>query len=168
MGTAHLISLGHKRIVYLGLSDELYTMKMRHAGYTAAMEAAGLEPRAVMLSGDLEAARAAMRRLITAGKRPPTALFCANNLTTRQVLHGLQDLEIHPPESVALVGFDDFETADLMRPGITVVRQPNELLGRRAAELLFERLLAGRRLKAGREIVLPVELVVRGSCGTAL
>ncbi len=72
---------------------------------------------------------------------------------------------MHPPESIALVGFDDFETADLMRPGITVVRQPNELLGRTGAEVLFERLTGGGRPKAGKRTILPVELVVRGSCG---
>jgi LacI family transcriptional regulator len=103
-----------------------------------------------------------------AGKSKPTALFCANNLVARHVLHSLQAMDIHPPDGIALVGFDDFETADLMRPGITVVRQPIELLGRTAADVLFRRLEEVRRPRAGQRIVLPVELVVRGSCGTPL
>jgi LacI family transcriptional regulator len=164
MGTEHLLALGHKRIAYVGLTDELYTMRMRHAGYARAMEAAGLKQKAVFLSGVLDDSRETIRNLV-AGSRPPTALFCANNLITRHVLHGLQAMGMHPPESIALVGFDDFEIADLLRPGITVVRQPSELLGRTAAEILFKRLASGTRSKTGKHVVLPVELVVRGSCG---
>jgi LacI family transcriptional regulator len=156
--------LGHKRIAYIGLTDDLYTMRMRHDGYIAAMEAAGLKPCSAFLSVAPDDSRAVLRKLLS-GARPPTAIFCANNLTTRHVLRSLQSMNRHPPDSIALVGFDDFETADLMRPGITVVRQPSELLGRTAAEVLFERLATGGAPKLGERIVLPVELVVRGSCG---
>lgn len=163
-GTEHLISLGHKRITYVGLTDELYTMHMRHRGYQAAMEVAGLKPDTAICTSSLEDTSAAIHKLLRA-KGKPTALFCANNLTTRHVLHSLQSLGIHPPVGIALVGFDDFETADLMRPGITVVRQPTELLGRTAADMLFQRLDGTRHPRAGSPTVLPVELLVRGSCG---
>jgi LacI family transcriptional regulator len=164
LGTEHLISLGHRRIAYIGLTDELYTMRMRHKGYAGAMQAAKLKTESALVSGKQEDCLASVRRLMAA-KKPPTALFCANNLTTRQVLHSLHVLEMHPPESIALVGFDDFETAELLRPGVTVVRQPDELLGRTAAEMMFARLTDTRRPKTGKRIVLPVELIVRGSCG---
>ncbi len=166
VGTKHLISLGHKRILFLGLSNALYTMKMRRLGYMTAMEAASLTPNSVVLSGELEDTRRVLREIL-AQKRKPTALFCANNLTTRQVLYGLKELGIYPPEELALVGFDDFEMAEVMRPGTTVVRQPTELLGRAAAEILFERLKGPHPLKPGKERVLPAELVVRGSCGAS-
>ena len=165
LGTDHLIALGHKRITYVGLSDDLYTMSMRHRGYQAAMESAGLKASAAICTSSLEETSATIQKLLTR-KNVPTALFCANNLMTRHVLHSLQALNIYPPDQIALVGFDDFETADLLRPGITVVRQPNELLGRTAAEVLFKRLGEARRPRAGNRTVLPVELLVRGSCGT--
>ena len=164
LGTEHLISLGHQHIAYVGLSDELYTMRMRHKGYETAMEVAGLRPAATMCGGKVEEISAAIGMVLGAKARP-TALFCANNLVTRHVLHSLQAMDIHPPDGLALVGFDDFETADLLRPGITVVRQPNELLGKTAADVLFGRLEETRRPKTGKRVVLPVELVVRGSCG---
>ena len=169
IGTEHLISLGHQRIAFLGLSSELYTMRMRELGYRGGIESAGLTPHVTELSDNQENTRRALVKLLS-GKRRPTALFCANNLLTRHILHSMQTMNLHPPDPVALVGFDDFDTADLMRPGITTVRQPEEVLGRTAAEMLFERLAAraGAIEKPAREIVLPVDFVIRGSCGAKL
>lgn len=163
-GTQHLIRLGHKRIACIALSRRLYTMRQRISGYEAAMASAGLKPEVVIVPETVDGTLECLRALMS-GRSAPTALFCANNLTTRQVLHGLQVLGLHPPDPVALVGFDDFEIADLLRPGITVVSQPFEEMARHAAEALFERLANGRAHLPGRRTVLPVALIVRGSCG---
>jgi LacI family transcriptional regulator len=163
IGTRHLIGLGHKRIAFFGFRPVLYTMRTRLEGYCDAMLAAGLKPDVQTVTDALETSVDALRTLV-AGKRPPTALFCANNLITQHVLHGLRALRVHLPQSMALVGFDDFDTADLLQPGITVVRQPTESLGRTAAEVLFAR-LEGKNEAPSKRIVLPVELIVRGSCG---
>jgi LacI family transcriptional regulator len=169
LGTEHLISMGHKRIAFLGLSLELYTMRMRELGYRTCMQTFGLAPRAVELSTSLERTRSILLKLFS-GRSRPTALLCANNLLSRQVLHAMQSMNLHPPDPVALVGFDDFDTADLVRPGITTIRQPVEALGRTAAEMLFERLSAGKRAVKlpAREIMMPVDLIIRGSCGAKL
>ena len=166
IGTEHLLKLGHKKIAFLGLAGHVYTIRKRCEGYEAAMEAAKIQPRSMFLNGDAEGTGAELKTLF-ASKRRPDALFCANNLLTRQVLHFLQTSHIDPP-TVALVGFDDFETADLLRPGITVVRQPIEESARLATELLFARLGSGAPPKKGKRVVLPVELIVRGSCGAKL
>ncbi len=164
LGTEHLISLGHSRVAYIGLTDDLYTMCMRRQGYERAMRSAGYKASVTICTSLLDDALAKVGKLLTAAE-PPTALFCANNLITRHVLHSLQVHNIHPPDGIALVGFDDFETADLLRPGITVVRQPNELLGRTAADVLFKRLGQAHPSGTGTRTVLSVELTVRGSCG---
>ena len=162
MGTEHLLSLNHTRIAFLGLTNDLYTMEMRHRGYASAMQAAGLAAQRILLSGALKDSLKAVRKLLSA-RRPPTALFCANNLITLQVLHSLQALGMHPPRPVALLGFDDFEAADLL--GITVVRQPSGLLGKLAAEQLFARLDGTPGVQPAKITVLPVDLLIRGSCG---
>jgi LacI family transcriptional regulator len=162
LGTRHLIDLGHRQILFIGLNRPLYTMRMREQGYQEAMVAARLKPRVCLVSEVVDETREALQSAF-ATNRPPTAIVCANNLTTRNVLHSLYALGIHPPEQVALVGFDDFETADLMRPGVTVVRQPTDLMGRLAGELLFARL--GGEVSKAKRITFPVELVIRGSCG---
>jgi LacI family transcriptional regulator len=81
------------------------------------------------------------------------------------VFAALLQLGVRIPADAALAGFDDFELADLTSPPLTVVRQPVEEMGRAAAEQLFERLERGETSEAGKRIVLPVELVLRRSCG---
>ena len=97
---------------------------------------------------------------MTGGPAPVTALFCGNNRATALALRELRGLS-EAGLRLALVGFDDFELADLVTPGTTVVAQDTAGLGRIAAELLFQR-LAGDRDPA-RRIKLPTRLIVRGS-----
>jgi LacI family transcriptional regulator len=164
IGTEHLLSLGHKRVAFVGFSGHLYTMRKRRAGYRQAMELAGIRPLAVAVPPAPGVTQARVRELL-ASKNPPTALFCANNLITLQTLHVLGRMGVQSPGDLALLGFDDFATADLLRPGISVVRQPVESMARLAAEVLFARLAEDRPGTPPRRIVLPVELIVRGSCG---
>lgn len=162
-GTRHLIAHKHRRIMHLSLARDLYTMQMRIKGYKKAMQEAGLRPQIDVVTGAPEdTVRAVQRALQT--KTPPTALFCANNVVSCSVFHALSTLQLEVPRQMAVAGFDDFETADILKPAMTVVRQPFEDLGRRAAEILFEHLAGGRRPRT-RRVVLPVELIVRKSCG---
>lgn len=167
LGVDHLIDLGHQRIAFFGLAGPLYTMRMRQQGYRDAMTTAGLRPEIILVSDVLRDAQNALRDAL-ASPYPPTAIFAANNLISRHLLHSLLALGLHPPNPIAMVGFDDFESADLLRPGITVVRQPVESMGRLAGELLFARLAKGGTDTPTKKIMLSVELVVRGSCGTPL
>ena len=167
LGTQHLIDHRHTRIVHLCLSRQLYTMRTRVEGYRAAMKAAGLTPEVHVVSGSQENMLDVMRPLMSAS-HPPTALFCGNNILSCNALHALSALKIQVPEQVAVVGFDDFETADILKPAMTVVRQPIDEIGRVGAEMLFMR-LGGSKQQQRREaqrLVLPVELILRNSCGT--
>ena len=169
-GVEHLIEHGHKAIVFVGLSDELYTLKERHTGYVEAMQHAGLTPEAYFTCGTQEGTLAVFRAL-RSGNRLPTAVLSSNNLVTQHTLHALAALAISIPREMAVVAFDDLEMFDIFVPPITVVRQPNLDLGRIAAELLFARLQEFNGDKParteGRKLMLPVELVVRRSCGCA-
>ena len=139
-------------------------MKERWNGYKLAMQNAGLKPEAQVVTESEADTLLALRSLL--GKsRPPTACFCSNNFTMRNTLHALSKMNIAIPDQLAVVGFDDFEMADIVKPAITVVRQPAETMGRVAAELLFAQICEGSRKNKSRHIVLPVELVIRQSCG---
>jgi LacI family transcriptional regulator len=71
------------------------------------------------------------------------------------------------PGSIALVGFDDFSLAPLLSPALTAIRQPAHILGSQAAKILFEHIENAEddRQRYGIKMVLPVELIIRTSCG---
>lgn len=168
MAVEHLIEHGHRRIVCIGLSRALYTMEMRYKGYREALSAARLKPEPYLDCSDRESIAPAIAELVDR-PHPPTAFFCTNNLTMRSALLALNELGVSIPRSVAIVGFDDFELAEILNPTLTVVRQPSDELGRVAAGLLFERLAESPAMpEAGRKVVLPVELIVRRSCGCGM
>jgi LacI family transcriptional regulator len=157
--TAHLLAGGHERIALVGDPDELYTAAQRLAGYRDALAAAGLPVRDELVRlgpHDAAQAEAAVRELLAlpAGRRP-TAIFTGNNRNTVGALRALRGAD-RPP---ALVGFDDFELADLL--GTTVVRHDSPRMGAHAAALAFERMQGAER--PPRRVVVPTELIVRGS-----
>jgi len=155
--TAHLIGRGHRRIGYLGANPGIFTARERHQGYLEAMTSAGVpvtEAWIAMGPPAKDRVRADLERML-AGSAPVTALVCGNNRVSVLALHALASLDV----TLAMVGFDDFELADLLR--VTVVAQDPAELGRQAAGLLFQR-MDGDSAPA-RRIVIPTRLVQRGS-----
>jgi LacI family transcriptional regulator len=103
-------------------------------------------------------------------KSPPDAFFTLKNSTTIYAFEVLQKLGIAVPETVAMVGFDDFELASTLRPSISVLQQPVEEIGRKATELLFDQLHGSRSAGASgsqitKQLTLKTHLVCRRSCG---
>jgi LacI family transcriptional regulator len=155
----HLIRQGHRRIAMVGDRLTISTQVERFKGYREALEAHRLKfDESLFRDGahDVPQAQAAVTSLLSL-RRPPTALFTANNIITIGALRAMRARE----QRIALVGFDDFEMADMLPTPVTVVRSDAAELGRQAAELLFARL--GGDHRAPQKIVLPTELVVRGS-----
>lgn len=160
----HLIGHGHKRIGFMGLSRDLFTINARFLGYSRAMRDAGLQVDAFLgCYSQQETLRAIKEKLH--GANPPTAFFASNTLVARYVLGALMNLGVKMPNDVAFAGFDDFDLADLTSPPLTVVRQPTQEIGRVATNLLFDRIERGELPQTGNRIILPVEIVLRRSCG---
>jgi LacI family transcriptional regulator len=162
--TEHLIEHGHKRITFMGLSRKLFTINARFQGYKRAMQDAGLEVDGFFGCDSQDDTLSALQAKLQ-GPTAPTAFFTSNTLATRYVLGALITCGVKMAQDVALVGFDDFDLADLTSPPLTVVRQPAQEMGRVAASLLFERIARGELPQTGNRIVLPVEIVLRRSCG---
>ncbi|MBB6437856.1 LacI family transcriptional regulator [Streptomyces candidus] len=160
-GVAHLIAHGHRRIGFIGDQPRIHTATERLRGYHAAMADAGLpvaEGWVALGSTAPERVRAAAEAMLEGtADEAVTAVFTGNNRVTVTVVRVLAGRE-HP---VALVGFDDFELADLLHPGVTVVAQDAATLGRTAADLLFSRLDGAGG--APVQVVLETRLVPRGS-----
>jgi LacI family transcriptional regulator len=158
---AHLATHGHQRIAFLGDLRSITTERQRHTGFLEAMTERGLLVRGDHVAHDLHTeldAETVVRRMLTGGD-PPTALFAAQNNLTVAAVRCLQRLGLE--QEVALVGFDDFPLADLVRPGVTVMAQDPTAIGRLAGEIVFAR-LAGDDSPAECHVV-PTQLVVRGS-----
>jgi LacI family transcriptional regulator len=162
--TEHLIEHGHKHITFIALSRSLFTISTRFAGYRRAMQDAGLEVSAIFDCNSEEIAEQILKEKM--GRDiPPTAVVTSNTLVTRYVLGAISRLGLRVPNDLAFAGFDDFDLAEFTSPPLTVVRQPAQEMGRVAANLLFDRIARGEMPHTGNRIVLPVEIVLRRSCG---
>jgi LacI family transcriptional regulator len=156
--TEHLLTHGHRRIGVVGDPATVYTIAQRVKGFRQAMRGAGVPVEESLLrlgAREVAQAEAATRELLRM-KHPPTALFATNNRASIGALRALGGRS-----EIALVGFDDFELADMLRTPVTVIKHDPEQIGRAAAELLFGRLAGDER--PSQRIVLPTRLVPRGS-----
>ncbi len=160
--TAHLIGHGHRRVAFIGDSLQIATTARRLKGYRAALLAEGIavEPGLVALEADSGRTSAELTTRLLDASDPPTAIFSSNARSSLGVVPALQSLG---RSDVGLISFGDFPLAASLRPPLTVVDQDPARVGHVAATRLFERIdRPGRRLR--REILLPVPLVLRGSC----
>lgn len=157
----HLLAHGHRRIGYLGDRETVSTARERWSGYERALTSAGLptDPRIVRhgLQSSEVAARAAAEMMC--GEQPPTAIFASQNLVTVGVIQALARLGLQ--HRTALVGFDDFSLADVLRPAVTTVAQQPARIGEMAAEILFRRLEGDT--SEPQQHVVDTKLIVRGS-----
>jgi LacI family transcriptional regulator len=168
LATEHLIEHGYRTIACLTRETNLYTIQERIRGYQAAMKAAGLKSVIDTSVEDHASAELCLSRLLNSAA-PPDALFTLKNSTTTTVFEVLQKRKIDIPGQVALLGYDDFPLAEIVRPSISVIRQPIEEIGHVAAELLFKNFLNASSPRNGgaqnEQIQLTTTLVRRASCG---
>jgi LacI family transcriptional regulator len=184
--TRHLIQLGHQRIAYIQGPMKYKVSHDRYQGYCDALREASitLEPDLVqegdfMPTGGRNCTRALLAR--PASERP-TAIFAGSDLMAYGAISAAEEVGLHIPEDIALVGFDDNPSSAHMRPALTTVRQPFSDMGQRAIELLLgliEQLQATRPKRSehrqqlqkvlldreAERIQLPTSLVIRESCG---
>ena len=161
VATEHLLAGGHRRIALLTDNAHIYTAAGRTDGFHEAHAARGLSPDpALVVAGlrDEEAGLAAVERLM--GRTdPPTAIFASRNTLCVAAARALSRRGLQ--RTVALVGFDDFPLADIVEPGLTVIRQDTARIADKVADLLFARLDGSTDLP--HHVVLAPTLVIRGS-----
>lgn len=157
--TSRLLALGHRRIAYVCNPADVYTQTERVRGYREAMAAYGIDDTSELerLVDDRDARPADVVGALLDAAAPPTALITGNN---RMTIGALRAVRARPdaPE-VALIGFDDFDTADVL--GVSVVSYDPTEMGRRAAQLAMERIADPAGFT--RQIELPTWIVERGS-----
>lgn len=161
----HLVWHGHRRIGMLSNQAGFATTNERIEGYRHGLETNGLPWDDALLelgSPDNAANVQATLRLLDQPNRP-TAIVAGNNFATIGVMYAIRERGLRIPQDIALVGFDDFDWADLFEPRLTVIAQPLRQIGELAADMLLQRIKAPTKPK--RTIRLKPSLIIRTSCG---
>ena len=164
--TTMLLDEGHRRIAFLGNRVSVFTGQRRFEGFRLAHERAGVTVVGELVrqgQQDVDSAREAMNGLLGLHD-PPTAVFTANNRNTVGAIRAIMAAGLEGEGGrlgTRVVGFDSFELADLSPVPLDLVDHDAGELGRRAAEMLFERLAVGESSaeQAPRLVELPVHLV---------
>jgi DNA-binding LacI/PurR family transcriptional regulator len=171
--TLHLIKRGHKRIGVIGTT--ISTLNERVQGYLQALEDHHLPFDGFLISdkgirniqaGDIREGYNGAIEMLSDEARRPTAIFALNNLLAVGVLQAIQELGLVIPDDIAVIGWDDFELAPLLKPPLTVVKQNTSLIAQLTASKLLE-LISGteNHSKQENKTILSTELIVRGSSG---
>jgi LacI family transcriptional regulator len=166
--TQHLLSLGHRRIAYLGGPPTSGCNQARMNGFRGAMEAAGAPvPKEYVwlrefLYDDGLAGGAALLDL----PEPPTAIFAGSDEVALGALEAARARGLRVPEQLSVVGFDDTQVARLASPQLTTIRQPLREMGTVALRTALQ-LAAGEKVDS-HHVELATRLIVRSSATAPL
>jgi LacI family transcriptional regulator len=165
LGTRHLIEHGHRVIGCVSGPTDLTPSADRHRGWARALREAGLDPLPSLIvrsdlhqRGGYEATRTLLQ-----SEKPPSAIFVSTDIQAIGSLRAIADAKLSVPGDVAIVSFDGIVESTYTVPGLTTIAQPIEEMGRTAMAKLIECVRNPDAVTTNE--VLPVQLVVRGSCG---
>jgi DNA-binding LacI/PurR family transcriptional regulator len=165
----HLIGLGHRRIATIAGPQHLSNARARLAGLKKALIDSAIPlPDEYIELGDFaeDSGYATMNRLLRLKNRP-TAIFIANSKMTIGAMGALREQKVRVPRDLSLVGYYDERWARYTSPPLTMIDHPAEAMGRRAAELMFERLETRDMSRKRKLIVFPPHLIVRASTASS-
>lgn len=165
-GVEYLLRLGHRRIGYINGSYGGQG-RLRLAGYRDALADHDLPyDEELVLPGDWtwDTGYALAPRFLDM-ERPPTAIFCANDLMALAAMRALRENGLQVPQDISILGFDDIPSAALSDPPLTTVRQMAPDMARMAIDLL-SRAMDGEEISVENHL-MPTVLIERASCGPA-
>lgn len=165
LAVEHLLTLGHRKIGYLGVSSRPRSNQSRLESYQNTLKAAGItraEPVVVAASmnaspeEDLTVGHKLLPQLLDAGV---TAVFCYNDMVAVGLLHACRERGIAVPQELSVVGYDDIPIAGYVAPTLTTIHQPKARMGMLAAKMLLDLLNA----RPVRNHTLAPTLIIRAS-----
>jgi LacI family transcriptional regulator len=168
LATRHLLSLGHKRVAFIGGHIDAKPAKERRLGYVDAIKLHGLpldESLMFDCENKSEAAEALLPSVLSM-ESPPTAIVGFSDLIALGVLSALIRLGLEPGKDIAVVGCDNIAESNRHYTQLTTINVQKSLIGQMAATFLFQR-LADPYMPPQRKI-FDSELIIRRSCGAYL
>jgi DNA-binding LacI/PurR family transcriptional regulator len=160
----HLAKSGYRRIAYISGLTQLPSSRQRELGYIDALEANELPfDRELIRYGDSshDSGVRLCEELLNLPE-PADAIFAGNNLITLGALETIHKRKLNIPRDIAIIGFDDMYWSISLNPPLTAVRQPAYEIGKRAAELLIQRI--NDPVRPTVSMILKTELMIRNSC----
>jgi len=164
IATAHLLEHGARRLAFVGEERAANTVDARITGFYEALRAHGVRPDWEPVWRGSAADDVFARRMIDSAR--PEGIVCANDLTAAQWMQVLIRMGVRIPHEVRIVGMDDVRYASLLPVPLTTVHQDCAGIGAVAMATMLQR-LEQPKLPI-RDVLVPVRLVVRSSCGTHL
>ena len=162
-GVQHLLRLGRRRIAHISGPRNLIAGLDRYQGYLSGLYEGGIFPDpTLVVEGDFTdlSGYTGVQRLLP---YHPDAIFTASDAMASGALRALIEAGVRVPQDISLVGFDDIPFSSRTIPSLTPIRQPIQRVGSLAAETLIQ--IIDHPETQPRQVILPTELIVRGSCG---
>jgi DNA-binding LacI/PurR family transcriptional regulator len=163
LAVQHLLAKGHQRIAFIGDKEphdfEIHPAGRRLEGFKKALKDAGVKLPAEyirLFENTPEQAMLAARELLSL-PLPPTAVFAAADIQALSTLKVTRELGIRVPDQLAVIGFDDIDSADYL--DLTTIRQHLDESGRLAVEILLSQIANPDR--PPRHVNLPLSLIER-------
>lgn len=159
----YLAKKGYKRIAYIGGLTQIPSTREREKGYYEALKDNNIPiyPELIKFGDSSHESGVKLTEELLSLPQPPDALFTGNNLITLGALETIHNKGLRIPDDIAIVGFDDMYWSISLNPPLTAVRQPAYEIGKRAAELLIQKIADPSRTPV--RMVLKTELIIRKS-----
>lgn len=164
LAAEHLLGLGHRTMAFIGPITLASAFRLRERGFAQALRAAHAVPSSdywqradATVAGGVTAMRA-----LLALPTPPTAVFCANDLSALGAHKACAIAGVSLPGDVSILGCDDIDLGTLVTPELSTISTPKRELGARAVRLLLRQLeTEGKSVPTVQ--TMPVKLLLRGT-----
>lgn len=161
----YLAGLGHRRIAMISSENDYISTRLRLQAYQDTLARRGIHPRQDYIASasrdySFKSGKTKAKELLSCSPRP-TAIFCISDTLALGAITAAQEMGLHVPQDVTVIGFDDVEHTTMFHPYITTVAQPCYELGRQTAHLLYAQMT--QENEVSRQVVLEHRLIVRES-----
>lgn len=160
----YLISLGHKKLFFIGGSPESYDTYERYEEFMDYSKRKKIKAYGIIFESNLDWQKETEKIIfdILKGKDLPDAFITGGITLSLYLIDAIKKANKNIPDDFSLIGFDDFPICTHLNPPLTTISQPIDLLAKRGFEILKEK-IKNPSLKP-KQIILPLKLIIRSSC----
>jgi len=162
IATKHLISGGHRRIALLSGNEKFSTSRDRKKGYKKALKDAGISfDKEIVVSGEFNSdiAYQEIKKLFK-NKNDITAIFSANDVMAMGAYHALLEMKLSIPEDVSVIGYDNQDFCEFVKPELSTISKKRKLMGEEAAKIIIDTIVNNKPIKS--KILMP-KIIIRNS-----